>query len=199
MGGSKSKSSSTQETNNIAFDQRVAATDKAIAASGNAVINATQLDGGAIAEAGKISRLALETGAATVTNAAVLASKALSANGEALRVGAGVASKALKANSKAIDAVRRTADSAIGAGVTTAAQATDLASQALNIVDGGFQSFTSTLSDVLDQAIGAAVTTQANAQSFAAEARLDGQSTQLVKIMPWLVGAAAVAFIMARA
>lgn len=144
MGGSSSSSNSRQQTDNYAWDNRAAGTDSAITATSGAIINATQLDGGAIKAAQGIANKALATGAQTV------------------------------------------------------AQATDLASKALDVTGSGFNVYANKLGDIVDKAMSVAVTTQQNAQDFATVARMDAQTTTITKLMPWIVAAAAAAFIMSR-
>jgi len=73
------------------------------------------------------------------------------------------------------------------------------AGQALQYVAGGFETYADKLGSILDKAIGASTQAQTSAENFAVQARMDAQTTQLTKIVPWIVAGAAAAFIMARA
>lgn len=79
------------------------------------------------------------------------------------------------------------------------AAAHDIASRAIEGIGSAFDLFAGKLGDTVDRAVGVASGAQESAQNFAIQARMDAETTQMTKLLPWVaLAAVAIAFAMNR-
>ncbi|MEQ8610114.1 MAG: hypothetical protein RLO08_00305 [Parvibaculaceae bacterium] len=68
----------------------------------------------------------------------------------------------------------------------TVAAAHDIATKALEGNSSGFMTYAERLSALVDKAVGVTEKAQTSAQEFAIEARMDAETSQMTKLLPWV-------------